>query len=199
VETPIPVNEPTPSASRPGPLGAADPPGPAGIERLWREHAPAVFRAAHRITGNAADAEDVVQTVYLRLARRNGPELFEAAGGYLHRSAVNAALDVVRSRQRAGWVPLEDSGGAEPASTAADPEADQRRRDLRRQLRLALSRLSPRAAEMFALRYFEGLGNSEIAALLGVSQGVVAVLLHRTRARLRKELLALNTLNGEAS
>jgi RNA polymerase sigma-70 factor (ECF subfamily) len=44
---------------------------------------------------------------------------------------------------------------------------------------------------MFALRYFEGLGNSEIAELLGVSQGVVAVLLHRTRARLQKELVAL--------
>ncbi len=44
---------------------------------------------------------------------------------------------------------------------------------------------------MFALRYFEGLGNREIAELLGTSQGVVAVLLHRTRARLRKELAAL--------
>ncbi len=44
---------------------------------------------------------------------------------------------------------------------------------------------------MFALRYFEGLGNAEIADLLDVSPGVVAVLLHRTRARLRKELVAL--------
>jgi RNA polymerase sigma factor (sigma-70 family) len=41
------------------------------------------------------------------------------------------------------------------------------------------------------LRYFEGLHNREIADLLGISQGVVAVLLHRTRARLRKELAAL--------
>ena len=175
----------------------------AGVSDDFAEYVaargPAMLRLAYVLTGNAADAEDVVQIVYLRLARRSGPELDEGAGGYLHRSAVNAALDVVRSRQRAGWVPLEDAGGAEPASAAADPEADQRRRDLRRQLRLALSRLSPRAAEMFALRYFEGFGNNEIAELLGVSQGVVAVLLHRTRARLRKELRALSTLNGEAS
>jgi RNA polymerase sigma factor (sigma-70 family) len=45
---------------------------------------------------------------------------------------------------------------------------------------------------MFSLRYFEGLGNHQIAELLGVSSGVVAVLLHRTRARLQKELAALN-------
>jgi RNA polymerase sigma-70 factor (ECF subfamily) len=108
---------------------------------------------------------------------------------------VNAALDVLRSRQRAGWVPLESEGPHEPVAGADDPEAEQGRRDLRRHLRLALSRLSPRAAEAFALRYFEGLPNHEIATLLGVSQGVVAVLLHRTRARLRKELVALN---GEA-
>jgi RNA polymerase sigma-70 factor (ECF subfamily) len=177
---------PTPEPGAPAAAGL----GP--LERLWREHAPAVYRAAHRITGNPADAEDVLQTVYLRLARRSGPELGPDAGGYLHRSAVNAALDVVRSRQRAGWVPLEVAGPTEPADPAADPEADQRQRDLRRQLRLALARLTPRAAEAFALRYFEGLGNSEIASHLGVSQGVVAVLLHRTRARLRKELAALN-------
>jgi len=171
---------------------APQPPAGFGrLERLWSEHAPAVFRAAYRITGNPADAEDVVQTVYLRLARREEIELASAAGGYLYRSAVNAALDVVRARNRAGWVPLEDGGGREPVSPTGDPETEQRRRELRRHLRLAISRLSPRAAEMFALRYFEGLGNSEIAELLGVSQGVVAVLLHRTRARLQKELVAL--------
>jgi RNA polymerase sigma-70 factor (ECF subfamily) len=167
-------------------------PDPARIERFFRSHSQAVFRAAYRITGNAADAEDVLQTVFLRLARRGAGELRDEVGGYLHRSAVNAALDVVRSRNRAGWVPLETHGeGSELASAAPDPEHDSRNRQLRTHLRLALSRLSPRAAEAFALRYFEGLGNIEIAELLGLSQGVVAVLLHRTRARLKKELVAL--------
>ena len=59
-----------------------------------------------------------------------------------------------------------------------------------------VARLSPRAAEIFTLRYFEGLGNQEIARLVGSSQGVVAVLLHRTRYRLRKEI---TSLMGEAS
>jgi len=175
-------------------------PGASGrLEGLWATHAEKVYRAAYRVTGNAADAEDAVQTVFLRLVRLPDGKLREDAGGFLHRSAVNAGLDILRSRQRAGWVPLErlervDSSFG--ASELGNPERDRATRELRRRLRLALSRLSPRAAEMFALRYFEGLGNAEIADLLGVSPGVVAVLLHRTRARLRKELKALE---GEVS
>jgi RNA polymerase sigma-70 factor (ECF subfamily) len=195
MEAVTPPTTATPPASlRPasGAAGAAPPGGFARLERFWSEHSAAVFRAAFRVTGNAADAEDVLQTVFLRLARRGEDELADQAGGYLHRSAVNAALDVVRSRQRAGWVPLEPPGAAEVlASGAPDPERQQVGRELRRNLRLAMNRLSPRAAEIFALRYFEGLPNREIAALLGISQGMVAVLLHRTRARLRKELAAL--------
>jgi RNA polymerase sigma-70 factor (ECF subfamily) len=175
----------------------APPARPEWLERCWAGYSERVWRAAYRITGSAADAEDVVQTVFLRLARRGGQEPLEQdAGGYLHRAAVHAALDVIRSRQRAGWVPLEAASPVERADRDGDPESASRNRELRRNLRLALARLSPRAAEIFALRYFEGLGNSEIASLAGVSQGAVAILLHRTRARLRKELVALM---GEAS
>jgi RNA polymerase sigma-70 factor (ECF subfamily) len=187
----------------PNPESAANDPTPAPgggfarLEAVWRAHSEAVYRTAYRVTGNPADAEDVLQTVFLRLARKPEGALGAEAGGYLHRSAVNAALDVLRSRQRAGWVPLERPDGAgEPASDRPDPERLESSRELRRHLRLALSRLSPRAAEVFALRYFEGYGNLEIAALLGVSQGVVAVLLHRTRSRLRREL---RSLAGESS
>jgi RNA polymerase sigma-70 factor (ECF subfamily) len=181
---------------REDPRSAATPPG-AWLESCWSEHAERVWRAAYRVTGNAADAEDVVQTVFLRLARRGADSPLAAdAGGYFHRAAVHAALDVVRSRQRSGWVPLETAGALTRGDAEEDPERRSRNAELRRALRLALARLSPRAAEFFALRYFEGLGNAEIAELAGVSQGVVAVLLHRTRARLRKELVVLM---GEAS
>jgi RNA polymerase sigma-70 factor (ECF subfamily) len=186
----------------PGPGAAGPPPagGLAGLESFWNDHADTIFRTAYRVTGSSADAEDVLQTVFLRLVRRAGQrdgdvDLDERqAGGYLRRSAVNAALDIVRSRQRAGWVPLE------PATTRAtdlhhglapDPERDRANRELRANLRLAIARLSPRAAEIFALRHFEDLPNREIAKLMGISQGLVAVLLHRTRARLRKELATL--------
>jgi RNA polymerase sigma-70 factor (ECF subfamily) len=169
-----------------------------------------VYRAAYRVVGNAADAEDVVQTVFLRLTRRpfgagagagSGPQRVDAEDAgrpeptsrrYLCRAAINAGLDVLRSRQRAGWVPLETSGShLEAGGADANPEHSSTRRQLRSHLRLAVSRLSPRAAEMFALRYFEELPNQDIAELLGISQTLVAVMLHRTRARLRKELAQL--------
>ncbi len=192
---------------RPAAGGGATPEGapPDPVEALaglFREHYDKVFRAAYRITGNSMDAEDVLQSVFLRLARRQEVEpLGEEAAGYFYRSAVNAALDVVRSRQRAGWAPLEAAelpraAAAALAGAEFEPERERRLKQLRKTLRLAVARLSPRAAEVFTLRYFEGLGNREIAELLGSSQGVVAVLLHRTRYRLRKEI---TRLMGEAS
>jgi RNA polymerase sigma-70 factor (ECF subfamily) len=166
---------------------------PADVERFYAAEAPKAFRAAYRITGSAVDAEDVVQTVFLRLLGRADVALGPGSEGYVYRSAIHAALDVVRSRQRSGWVPLEDpeSGSPALADPAASADGDLETKRLRRCLRLALSRLSPRTAEMFALRYFEGASNGEIAELLGTSKGVVAVLLHRARTRLRKELTVL--------
>lgn len=191
------------SPGGPPPAGSASPSDPAELlAELFREHYDKVFRAAYRITGNAMDAEDVLQSVFLRLARRQeSSPLGEEAAGYFYRSAVNAALDVVRSRQRAGWAPLEEAELPRAAAQALagaefEPERERRLKQLRKTLRLAVARLSPRAAEVFALRYFEGVGNQEIARLLGSSQGVVAVLLHRTRYRLRKEI---TSLMGEAS
>ena len=88
-----------------------------GLARVFREHHERVFRAAYRITGNAADAEDVTQVVFLRLARREAgaPALSDSPGAYLHRAAVNAALDVVRGRQAARTDALEN---VEPVGAA---------------------------------------------------------------------------------
>jgi RNA polymerase sigma-70 factor (ECF subfamily) len=165
----------------------------ATLERFWAAHAGLVYDAARRVTGNPSDAEDVVQTVFLRLARRP-PAAGETLGaGYFRRAAVHAALDILRSRQRAGWVPLDRAAETVAAGTPAD---DLQRARLRQALRLALSRLAPRSAEIVALRFFEGLDNPEIAQLLGLSTPLVAVLLHRGRARLRKDV---STLLGDLS
>ena len=77
---------------------------PKPLERMFQEHHERVFRAAYRVTGNASDAEDVLQTIFLRLARREGDlGIDEASAGYFHRAAVNAALDLLRSRRRSPW------------------------------------------------------------------------------------------------
>ncbi|MEO8096223.1 MAG: sigma-70 family RNA polymerase sigma factor, partial [Acidobacteriota bacterium] len=98
------------------------------------------------------------------------------------RSAVNAALDIVRARREAPGVDLERM-----ASPGPDPELG----DLQKHLRLALGTLPVRSAEVFILRHFEGHKNPEIAKILGISQLVVAVTLHRARKALQKELIRL--------
>jgi RNA polymerase sigma-70 factor (ECF subfamily) len=148
-----------------------------------------MIRAAYRVTGGMSDAEDVLQTVFLRLANRDlGLDLGPGAGAYLRRAAVNAALDVVRGRRRRRAVAWDDEAGPEPADEAADPERRRSGREAGALVRSALARLNPKAAQVFALRYFEGLGNKEIARALAMSQTAVAVTLHRTRSRLRQEL-----------
>jgi len=97
----------------------------------------------------------------------------------LRRAAINAALDVIRSRQADRTVELVDLP-AEPAHD--DP------RELRQALGRALAQLKPRSAEIFALRFLEGFSNPQIARMLGISLVAVAVIVHRTRQRLRKEL-----------
>ena len=65
---------------------------PNALEEMYREHHIMVFRTAHRITGNAADAEDVLQTVFLRMARRDeSADAIEHPENYLRRAAVHAA------------------------------------------------------------------------------------------------------------
>lgn len=175
--------------ARPGGTSGSTAPDPTALEEVFRKHAPDVIRAAYRVTGSLSDAEDVLQTVFLRLASRDlGLDLGPGAGAYLRRAAVNAALDVVRSRRRRRSVALDDESGPEPADEAADPERRWSGREAGARVRSALARLNPKAAQVFALRYFEGLANKEIAGLLAMSQTAVAVTLHRTRSRLREEL-----------
>ena len=150
------------------------------VEQLFRAHHALVFRAAYRITGNLTDAEDVLQTVFLRLIGRDGAaRQVENSERYLRRAAINAALDVVRARRASESTPLPDWLPA---------RGELERGELRECLRRSLASLSPQAAEIFALRFLEGYSNPEIARLLGVSQVRVAVAVHRTRRRLQKEI-----------
>jgi RNA polymerase sigma-70 factor (ECF subfamily) len=161
------------------------------LEEIFRDHHAMVFRAAYRITGNAGDAEDAMQTVFLRMLKRDAAaEPVTSMASFLHRAAVNAALDLVRARQNIRGVPLD---GLEPV--LADPphrQPDQLRKEgeIREWLRGALARLNPRSAAMFALRFFEEKENPEIARLLDTTPATVAVTLSRTRNLLEKEYRA---------
>jgi RNA polymerase sigma-70 factor (ECF subfamily) len=159
----------------------------ASVAALFTLHHERVFRVARRITGNASDAEDVVQNVFLRVMRREDPPLREEdAANYLHRSATNAALDLLRRRKTARAESVDDADRFRDREPG--PDAIQEGAEIRDKLRAALLSLNPRAAEIFTLRYFDGYGNREIARMLNTSWSTVAVTLHRTRAKLQKDL-----------
>jgi RNA polymerase sigma-70 factor (ECF subfamily) len=180
---------------------------PSEFERVFRAHHGLVFRTAYRITGNAADAEDVSQTVFLRLFRRSASadglanhalknDVLENEESYLRRAAINAAVDVIRSRQSDRTVGLTDLP-AEPAHDNPHGYPHNDPRELRLALRRALAQLKPRAAEIFALRFLEGFTNLQIARMLDISQVLVAVIVFRARQQLRRQLGAYRLTNTD--
>ena len=149
------------------------------FDRMFRDHHGLVYRTAYRVTGNPADAEDVVQTLFLRLLRhRYGPGLRENPGGYLRRASVNIALDIIRSRKHDA-----------PADSQLDVTKTIEPTEAQDLVRSALGQLSPKLAELFVLRHVEGYYNNEIAEMFGMSYATVAVLLFRARTRLKKALM----------
>jgi RNA polymerase sigma factor (sigma-70 family) len=172
------------------PMAAATVPFTESVEavsRLFAEHSGRVLRAAYRITGSMADAEDVAQAVFLRMVQGGEPQV-KNAGSYLYRAAINGALDTLRRRKSAAQEPLD---AAAHVADGASPDAGLTNDELGRRLRQAIGELPVRAAEMFALRYLEEMGNREIAAMMGTSEAVVAVTLYQARTRLKKRLREL--------
>lgn len=148
---------------------------------LYRRHADLVYRAALRVTGNAADAEDVLQSVFLRLLHDVGrvdPE--RSPESYLRRAATNAAIDILRRRSTRGEAPLEPD--------RQHPSAPDSQPLLKERLRRAIATLPPRDAELFSLRYLEGLSNGDLAELFQIEKTTVAVRLHRIRQTLQQEM-----------
>lgn len=152
------------------------------FERLFREHSEMLYRSAYGVLRNAADAEDVLQTLFLRLLRRGvPPELERNAKGYLYRAAVNLSLDTIRARRRHEVVD-ENRGLEAPAFQDDTARIEERHRRLAE----ALAELDPAAAEILILRYVHNYTDSEIGKVLGTTRGAIAMKLLRSRARLKK-------------
>jgi|SRR5688572_24957394 len=157
-------------------------PGLQELEDLFCEHHELVYRTAYSILNNAADAEDVVQSLFLRLLRRQcPPEVRTNVKGYLYRAAVNQSLDIIRSRRRHELV-ADVENLVVPSALAESRFAER----LHLQLEAALAELSPDAVHILVLRYTHNYSDKQIAALLGMSRTAIAVRLLRSRARLKK-------------
>jgi len=148
---------------------------------LYERYYSAVYGTALRVTGNAADAEDVLQTVFLRVLNRGGNlDLSPAPEAYFRRAATNAALDVLRKKISHGETQLEEASSIMSEESTAF---------LKERLRRAVAALDPADAGMFLLRYVEGLSNGELAEMFSQDKNNIAVKLHRIRQTLQVEML----------
>ena len=146
---------------------------------LYERHYEAVFRAALRVTGNPADAEDVLQTVFVRLLSRGGKvEDVAQPAAYFRRAAVHAAVDVLRRREAHAESAVEEDGLHATESPLL----------LKEQLRRAIAVLDSDDASLFLLRHVEGLSIDELAEMFEIEKNNVSVRLHRIRQRLQAEM-----------
>jgi RNA polymerase sigma-70 factor (ECF subfamily) len=159
---------------------------------LVEQHSRPVFRVAYRMTGNEHDADDVVQETFLRAYRQlNRFEERANFGTWLHRIAVNCALDLLRARGR-----LDRHYGGDPeeaemtGAVSTDPQQDRLllSAELRDQVATAMEKLSGNERTAFVLRHFEGMPVEEIGKTLGIQVNAAKHTIFRAVRKLRESL-----------
>lgn len=174
------------------------------FEGLVAAHSRAVFRLAFRVTGNAAAAEDAVQETFLRAFRFLSTfDQRAELGTWLHRIAVNAAIDQGRRsrRERASRIDLPDEGDlslAEVPTAEAGPERRTLDAEIRRRTEAALADLSPSERAAFVLRHYEGRSIAEISSTLGKRDNATKQSIFRAVRKLRAALAPLAPRNQES-
>jgi len=154
---------------------------------IVRRHLPRMVGLARRMLGDASEAEDVAQEVFLRVwkhaaAWKPGAAKFET---WMHRVAMNLCLDRLRRVGRnAGDVPPDTVDGRASATRALDE------RQRRERVRDALQKLPERQRAALVLCYYQDRTNIEAAEILGVSVDALESLLSRARRTLKSALAA---------
>src|SRR5260370_41264064 len=123
------------------PLAAASMtiPSTESVSQLFAEHYRRVLLAAHRITRSMADAEDIAQGLFLRLASAERP--IDNIGSYRHRAAINGALGLLARRKSAGTEPLDQADRIASVRWRSCPESEVSSRKLGDALTIACSTL----------------------------------------------------------
>jgi RNA polymerase sigma-70 factor (ECF subfamily) len=170
----------------------------SALDALYARYAPLVFALCMRVLHSPAEAEEVLQEVFLELWRAG--ERYAAERGsarvYLIQLARSRALDRVRVRRRREGLIAEAGGpalvaselraGGDPAKHDALSEASLG--EDKQRVRAALRGLSESERRVVMLAFFEGLSHSEIAARLGEPLGTVKTRIRRSLLRLRSLL-----------
>lgn len=156
-------------------------------DEIVERHADRVYRLAWRLTGNATDAEDLTQDVFVRVFRSLDtytPGTFE---GWLHRVTTNLFLDGARRRQRIRFDALSDAS-AERLRSGSTPHEEYADRTFDADVEQALAALPPEFRAAVVLCDVEGLSYEEIADIMGAKLGTIRSRIHRGRALLRQSL-----------
>lgn len=141
---------------------------------LFQQYKDPVYRLALSMTGSAADAEDVCQTVFLKVLEKQPDLLPGKERAWLFQVTANECRSLWRRLKRRGTVPLDQ------AAELAAPEEGA----LLRQV----MELSPKDRTVLYLNYFEGFSTQETGALLHISQSAVTTRLLRARQRLKEQM-----------
>src|SRR5215472_16688266 len=153
------------------------------VADLYRAHALTLVRAAKLLLRDQEAAEDAVQDAFLGLYRAL-PRLrdHDQVLPYLRAAVINRARSVLRSRRRVLARAVQHEPPAGSAETAAMIREDQRA------VITAVARLPRRAREILVCRYYLGLPDADIAAILGVSRGTVSSTASRALVALGRDL-----------
>ena len=167
------------------PLDTTQSGDPAAIAQLYERYGDVVYRLALRFTGNSADAEDVLQDVFLGLPE--ALKSYAARGsleGWIKRVAVRTALMKLRkqkTRRESSLERMDFIPGASSRESALDRVALER----------AFQRLPHHLRSVFVLKEIEGYTHAEIGEILGISVSASKIKLYRARKWLRQELEVL--------
>jgi RNA polymerase sigma-70 factor (ECF subfamily) len=164
---------------------------------LVRAHCTTVFRVAFRITGNEADAEEIVQEAFLRgYQRLESFQQRSAFGTWIYRIAVNCALNrISQPGIEAEYRHGEESDPAEKTVQVAAQDADPERALLSGEIsaaqKMAMQRLTATEKSAFVLRHLEDRSMSEIAEVLDIAPNAAKQAVFRAVQKLRRELAPL--------
>lgn len=164
----------------------------AAFEEIYRQHAGRLYNLAYRMAGGGADAEDLLQEIFLHAHRKL--ESFRgqsSLGTWLYRLAMNLCVDHLRSRQSKS-ANLTESLDAAPYE-ARTPQAAGALNPTRLDLERAIAQLPPGCREAFLLHDVEGFEHREIAEILGVAEGTSKSQVHKARVKLRTMLAGTGT------
>jgi RNA polymerase sigma-70 factor (ECF subfamily) len=165
------------------------------LEGIFRAHRKTVWGLSYRLTGCAADADDVVQDTFARAAERSEPPVDPGWRPWLIRVATNKSLDVLRRRRRrryvGSWLPSPiaiDEGEAVPLGSHAHSTERhyEERETLSFAFLVALEALSPRQRAVLLLRDVLDYSAREVADALDVSEENVRIIHHRARRAMRE-------------